>query len=139
MLTNLLLLKLGYGFVPYVSHEKIIEDSKSEYYLALRKSQKTFEGKKENVANWLEYFLGVLEKQAQMAIKMLSAERMETILSPNQLLVWNCLLGVSEITAGEIVKKTGVLRPTVNQALNRLIEMKKIEKIGMGRTTRYRK
>ena len=38
ILTNLLLLKLGYLYMPYVSHEKLIEDNKPEYYLALRHS-----------------------------------------------------------------------------------------------------
>jgi Fic family protein len=138
ILTNLLLLKSGYVFVPYISHEKIIEDNKTEYYLALRKSQKTFESKNEDISAWLEYFLGVLEKQSKMAIELLSTEKMENILSPKQLLVWSFLLDVKEVMAGEIVTKTGVLRPTVNQVLVRLIEMKKIEKIGMGRTTRYK-
>lgn len=138
ILTNLLLLKLNYSFVPYVSHEKIIEDNKAEYYLALRKSQKTFDGKKEDITVWLEYFLKILEIQGQMAMKLLSEEKMETILSPKQLLVWDYLLNVSEVTAGKIVEKTGVLRPTVNQALDRLLDMKKIQRIGMGRTTRYR-
>ena len=41
ILTNLLLLKSGYVFVPYVSHEKLIEDNKPDYYMTLRKSQKT--------------------------------------------------------------------------------------------------
>jgi len=138
ILTNLLLLKFGYGFAPYVSHEKIVEDNKAEYYLALRKSQKTFSGKKEDITAWLEYFLKILETQAQMAIKLLSSERMETLLSPKQLLVWNYLSEVREASAGEIVKKTKVLRPTVNQVLNKLLVIKKIEKIGLGRTTRYR-
>lgn len=138
VLTNLLLLKSGYGFIPYVSHEKLIEDNKSEYYLALRKSQKTFNKDKGDIGAWLEYFLNILEIQAQMALNLLSTENIEAILSPNQLLVWNCLSAVSEATAGTIVKKTKVLRPTVNQALVRLLDMKKIEKIGMGRTTRYK-
>jgi len=138
ILTNLLLLKSGYGFVPYISHEKLIEDNKTEYYLALRKSQKTFDGKSEDVSVWLEYFLKILEMQAVRAIDLLSTERMETLLSPKQILVWNYLSEVSETTAGEIVKKTGVLRPTVNQALDRLLTMKKIQRIGMGRTTRYK-
>lgn len=138
LLTNLLLLKLGYGFVPYISHEKIIEDNKAEYYLALRKSQKTFAGKNENIAVWLEYFLKIVELQAERAIELLATERMELLLSPKQILVWNYLLEVSETTAGEIVKKTGVLRPTVNQALDRLLDMQKIQRLGMGRTTRYR-
>lgn len=138
ILTNLLLLKLGYGFVPYVSHEKIIEDHKSEYYLALRKNQKTFDGKNENITVWLEYFLKILELQAIRAIDLLSTEKMEILLSPKQILVWNYLLEVTETTAGEIAEKTGVLRPTVNQALDRLLTMKKILRIGMGRTTRYK-
>ena len=138
VLTNLLLLKSGYMFVPYVSHEKIIEDNKTEYYLALRKSQRTFDGRKEDIMPWVEYFLMILHEQARMAIDMLSMERIETILSPKQLLVWNYLISADEATAGEIVKNTKVLRPTVNQALDRLLELKKIQRIGMGRTTRYK-
>src|SRR3990167_5547311 len=42
ILTNLLLLQQGYLYMPYVSHEKLIEDNKPEYYVALRQSQKTF-------------------------------------------------------------------------------------------------
>ncbi|MCX5726750.1 MAG: Fic family protein [Candidatus Saganbacteria bacterium] len=37
VLTNLLLLKEGYLYMPYVSHEKLVEDNKPEYYMALRK------------------------------------------------------------------------------------------------------
>ena len=124
--------------MPYVSHEKLIEDSKASYYLSLRKSQQTFTQKNGDITAWLEYFLKILETQAKMAIDLLSSEKMEKLLSPNQLLVWDYLLGVTEITAGEIVKNTKVLRPTVNQVLSRLLDMKKIEKIGMGSTTRYK-
>ena len=138
IITNLLLLKSGYSFMPYVSHEKLIEDSKASYYLSLRKSQQTFTQKNGDITAWLEYFLKILETQAKMAIDLLSSEKMEKLLSPNQLLVWDYLLGVTEITAGEIVKNTKVLRPTVNQVLSRLLDMKKIEKIGMGSTTRYK-
>lgn len=138
ILTNLLLLKSGYGFAPYVSHEKLIEDNKTEYYLSLRKSQKTFDGKNDEAAAWLQYFLLILQTQAQMAIELLSTEKIETILSPKQLEVWNYLLTIKQATAGEIAKKTGVIRPTINQALSRLLAMKKIQKIGLGRTTRYK-
>jgi Fic family protein len=138
VLTNLLLLKSGYAFTPYISHEKLVEDTKPEYYLALRKSQKTFYSDNENITAWLEYFLKILARQAQMAIELLSAEKMDKILSPKQLLVWDYIAEAVETTAGEIAKHTKVLRPTVNQALSRLLDMKKIEKIGMGSTTRYK-
>ena len=39
LLTNLLLLKCGYNYVMYSSLESIIEENKSSYYLALRKTQ----------------------------------------------------------------------------------------------------
>lgn len=138
ILTNLLLLQNSYGFVPYVSHEKIVEDTKNEYYLALRKSQKTFGGKQEDITPWLEYFLKAIEIQAVSAIDMLRTEKIEALLSPKQLQVWEYLLSVFETTAGSIVKETGVVRPTVNQALDKLLGMKKIDRIGMGRATRYR-
>jgi len=45
----------------------------------------------------------------------------------------------SSPTTGGITKKTTVKRPTVSQALSRLLELEKIERIGLGRGTRYRK
>jgi DNA-binding transcriptional ArsR family regulator len=46
---------------------------------------------------------------------------------------------VKEATPGEIAKKAKIVRPTVHQALNRLLRLKKVDRIGMGRSTRYRK
>lgn len=138
VLTNLLLLKAGYLYMPYVSHEKLIEDNKPEYYLALRKSQKTIKTKKENILPWLEFFLTILLNQSKMALDLLSKERIEKLLSKNQLAVLSYLEKVTEASPNEIAQKTKIARPTVNQVLNRLIDFKKIERIGLGRSTRYR-
>ena len=43
ILTNLLMLQADYPYIPYVSHEKLIEDNKPDYYLALHRSQSTFQ------------------------------------------------------------------------------------------------
>ncbi len=139
ILTNLLLLQHGYLFVPYVSHEKLVEDNKPDYYMALRKSQNTFKTKQENINAWLEFFMNTLLAQARGAVKLLTEENMETILSPNQWAVWQYLQTVEEASPGEISKKSKVARPTVNQALQKLLKMKKIARLGMGRATRYRK
>ncbi len=139
ILTNLLLLKCGYEYAPYVSHEKLIEDNKADYYLALRKSQKTMRGRKPDVSVWLEFFLSVIYKQAEMAIHLLSKESVEKLLSPKQLLIWEFLQGAEVVTVGEISTKTKVARPTVKQVLNKLLVLKKIERVGLGRTTRYHK
>ncbi|MEK9154206.1 MAG: Fic family protein [Patescibacteria group bacterium] len=139
VLTNLLLLKEGYLYAPYVSHEKLIEDNKPDYYVALRRSQKTFKTEREDIMSWLEFFFGVLLQQAQMAIGLLSKENIEKILSPKQLAVWEYLQQHEATTPGEISKATGVARRTMNQALDKLLQLKKVERVGLGRTTRYRK
>jgi Fic family protein len=139
VLTNLLLLKEGYLYVPYVSHEKLVEDNKPDYYIALRRSQKTFKTEHEDIMPWLEFFFGVLLQQAQMAIDLLSKENIEKILSPKQSAVWEYLQQHEAATPGEISKATGVARRTMNQALDKLLQLKKVERIGLGRTTRYKK
>jgi len=139
VLTNQLLLKEGYLYMPYVSHEKLIEDNKNDYYLSLRQSQKTFGSKSEDIGPWLNFFLDVLLKQSRMAIRLFEAEDIEKLLSRKQLRVWEYLQKVVEVAPKELSQKTKVARPTINQILNKLLELKKIERIGEGRSTRYRK
>ena len=139
ILTNLLLLKQGYQFMPFISHEKLIEDNKTDYYLALRRSQKTFGAKEEDITPWLEFFLSILQTQAKQAVDLLSADYIETTLSSKQMEVWQFLQSVNETSAGEIAVVTKISRPTVNQVLEKLLRLKKIEKIGLGSATRYRK
>ena len=124
--------------MPYVSHEKLIEDNKSDYYLALRKSQKTIKHKNENIIPWLNFFYDVLLKQASSAVELMSDESIEKLLSPKQLAVWEYLKSVNVATPKEISEHAGVARPTINQALEVLLRFKKIERIGLGRTTRYK-
>lgn len=138
VLTNFMLLQAGYLYMPYVSHEKLVEDNKPEYYLALRQSQKTFRTGKEDINHWLKFFLSILLKQSQLAINLLSSENLGELLSPNQRLVWEYLQTIDEAAPKIIAKKTGVKRPTVSQALNKLLKLKKIQRLGLGRTTRYR-
>jgi len=137
VLTNLLLLKEGYLYMPYVSHEKIIEDNKPEYYLALRQSQKTFKTGNETIIPWLDFFLTIFLKQSEMAIDLLSKENIERLLTQKQLAVWNYLQKVDSSTPREISEQTKVAYPTVRQAIDKLLRLKKIERIGQGRSTSY--
>ncbi len=139
ILTNLLLLKEGYLYMPYISHEKLIEDNKPDYYVALRRSQKTIGTKKENVMPWLDFFFTIFLKQSQMALELLSKEKVEKILTQKQLAVWEFLQKVEEASPDEISDKTKIAQPTVRQALDKLLRLKKIERVGLGRSTKYRK
>lgn len=137
ILTNLLLLKEGYLYVPYVSHEKLIEDNKPEYYVALRTSQKTFKTDREDITTSLLFFLEILLKQSEMAVDLLSAENIEKTLSQKQLTAWQYLKKVGQASPLEIAQNTGIARPTVNQVMEKLLRLKKVERIGLGRSTRY--
>ncbi len=139
ILTNLLLLQAGYLYMPYVSHEKLVEDNKPDYYIALRRSQKTMGTEKENITGWLNFFLDIVLKQSQMAVELLSKENIEKILSEKQLIVWQYIEKAKEVKTGDIIKNTNIARPTVKQALDALLKLKKIERIGLGRSARYRK
>lgn len=138
ILTNLLMLQAGYAYMPYASHEKIIEDNKPEYYLALRQSQKTFSTKKQTIQPWVEFFLDVTLQQSKQALELFSEENIERLLSPRQLEVWQYMQDVIEATPRELSVKLNIPRPTINQVLDKLLDLKKIERLGIGRGTRYR-
>lgn len=139
ILTNVLLLHACYLYMPYVSHEKIIEQRKEEYYIALRKSQETFGTDHESIRPWLQFFLGVVDAQGKQAMKLLESEHLEDTLSKKQFQVWEYIASSQDASAGGIADHTGIPRPTVNQALEKLLALGKIKRMGVGRATRYRK
>ncbi len=137
VMTNLLLLRAGYQFTQYVSHEQIVERRKDEYYIALIKSQETFKTDHDTIAPWLNFFLGVVKEQATKALAFLEEEHIEDTLSPKQYEVWKYISGVGEASVGDIVGATGIALGTVRQALERLLEIEKVKRVGRGRGTRY--
>ena len=138
VLTNLLLLQHGYAYVPYVSHEKIIEANKIEYYLALRNSQVTFRTDQEDLTPWLSFFVRVLREQVEQALELISKTEVAKLLSPQQQKVWEYILTVSDdFTPRDIEAACEIPRPTVSQVLEKLLKLKWIERRGLGRGTRY--
>lgn len=137
VLTNLLLLRSGYQFIQYVSHEQIVERRKDEYYIALRKSQETFKTDNDIISPWLNFFLSTIREQATKALSYLEEEKAEDTLSPKQFEVWKHISSVGEAAPGEIVKATDIALGTVRQALDRLVELGKVKRVGRGRGTRY--
>ena len=74
-----------------------------------------------------------------MAIDLLSKENIERLLTEKQLAVWSYFEKVDSATPREISKKTKVAYPTVRQAIDKLMRLKKIERVGQGRSTSYKK
>jgi len=139
-LTNLLLLKAGYAYVPYVALDEIIEEMKAEYYLALRATQKNHKTDNEDIAPWLEYLLGVLVKQVERARKLIESDQPEKLLSEKQMQIYQLFGSSKDIGVAEISKllKGKIPKATIKQALSRLVLLKLLERIGQARSTRYR-
>ncbi|MBN1914826.1 MAG: Fic family protein [Parachlamydiales bacterium] len=57
LLTLILLYHSDYSVGQYISIEKIIEQTKDEYYSALQKSSHKWHEGKHDLQSWLEYFL----------------------------------------------------------------------------------
>jgi len=138
VLTNLMLLQADYAFTPFVSHEKIIEDNKADYYLALNQTQQSWKTDTEDIAPWLQFFLNVLDAQSQQALKLMTDEPVELFLSDMQRAVWEFANTVETFSRGEAIKATGLNPRTVDHTLKKLVDMHKLERRGQARATRYR-
>lgn len=140
-LNNLLLLKAGYGYIPYVSLDEIIEETKADYYLALRAVQKFHKTDYENITPWVNYLLDAFFKQIEQARKLMNSDQPEKLLSEKQAEIYRLFdaekeLGVAEINA---LLKEKMPQVTIKQALSRLVVLRLLERIGQARGTRYKK
>lgn len=140
-LTNLLMLKAGYFYIPYVSMEEIIEERRLDYYLALRATQKNHKTDHEDITPWVNFLLDVLIEQTERAHKIMESDQPEKLLSEKQLQIYRFFDQKETLSKGEIFDLLGGSMPEVSirQALSRLIALKLIERIGAGRGIRYEK
>ena len=140
LLTNLMLLQHGYAFAAVVSHEHLIETRKADYYLALNKSQSNWKSKKEDISVWLLYFLRIIREQARQALKILEGDNIDYLLSEKQLDLWRWAnqLPKKTFSRKQTIEALGFQARTVEASIKKLVNLKKIRKIGEGRATRYR-
>jgi Fic family protein len=137
ILTNLLLLQVGYSYMPYVSLEKIIEDHKVEYYLALRTAQKDGKSAQADIARWIHFFLDAMVRQIEVLRDFLQDEPTQNLLSPNQQKSLALLEKYEEISTKLIATRLKIPAVSAKQILSRLLELKLVKRIGVGRATRY--
>jgi len=140
LLTNLLLLQQDYNFTSIVSHEKQVEAVKADYYLALNKAQKTWKTKQEDISSWLLFFLKIVQFQAREALKILEGDKIEYLLSEKQLLLWQWAndLSTKQFSRGDAIAALDFPPRTVESIIKKLLDMKKLERLGQGRAVRYR-
>lgn len=139
ILTSLLLAKSGYTYMPYASLEKIIEDHKTEYYVALRTAQKDGKSPKAAMARWLHFFIDVMVRQIEVLQGFLESAPTDSLLSPNQQRALTLFENADEISTKLVSDELGIPAVSAKQILNRLLELKLVKRLGAGRTTRYQK
>lgn len=140
LITNLMMLQSGYSFSTLVSHEKIVEETKAEYYLALNKTQRTWKSENEDVSPWLLYIFDVFLRQAREAQRILESDQFEYLLSEKQLAFWQWTqsLGGKEFNRGDAIDALGFPPRTIEQIIKKLVDIKRLDQLGQGRATRYR-
>lgn len=137
IVTTLLLLKSGYNYVPYSSIERIVEENKDAYYLALRTSQKFIRTEHENLDAWVHFFLYTLKQQKDILLRKVERERRLEKLPP---VAEKLLVLVKErgrMTISDAVTLLEVNRNTAKVHLRQLVKQGRLVPHGRGKTSWY--
>lgn len=138
VLTTLLLLQAGYSYLPYSSLESVIENSKEQYYLALRQTQTTLRTETPNWQPWLGFFLRAMQQQKRrLASKV---EREKFLLSDLPALAMQILdqgRQHGRVTIGDMIRITGVSRNTLKEHFRSLVGNGFLVRHGAGKGSWY--
>ena len=138
ILTTLLLLQAGYAYVPYSSLESVIEQSKEEYYLALRQTQGTILTDSPHWQPWLLFFLRALQQQVRrLAFKVEREKIALAAMSELAVAILDYARDHGRVTMGTMVQVTGASRNTLKDHFRNLVEKNMILQYGGGRSTWY--
>lgn len=142
-LTTLLLLQLGYSYVSYSSFERVIEENKDSYYLALRRGQAELEEGKDKaksggMTDWIMFFLRSMQKQ-KVALEAKMKDEWAVLSLPRlSLQIIELIKSRGPTSVAETVAATGANRNTVKAHFKNLVGNEYLISEGVGRGTRYR-
>lgn len=136
LLTNLCLLKRGYEFCMYTSHEKVVEDNKDAYYIALRQTQATLK-RGADLNPWLIFFLKTLEQQIA-ALKTLLIPKKPGRLTALEDKTLETIRIHQPVSIGFLERQTGIKRVTLKNILSRLKNEGIIEMQGRRKGSLYK-
>jgi len=137
ILTNLLLLRNGYSFIQYSSHERVVEANNDKYYIALRESQKNLESNIDFSLTWVEFFLELLKIQKDELKAKIEREREAHRLPDLSEKICTLANDQGRITVAVISREFRANRNTIKKHLQRLVKIGRLVKHGKGRGTYY--
>lgn len=139
LLTNLLLMQSGYGFVQYVSFEHIIEQKKAAYYQALMEGQKNRYTENERIDVWTLFFLNCLvELVEKLEAKVKTFRETGGYLNERQKTVLQYIRENQPVKMADLLSILPEYSPsTIKKDLQYLVKELEIEKIGEKKGTIY--
>lgn len=139
LLTTLLLLKLDYPFIQYVSFEHVVENKKEAYYRALMDGQKDRNTGNERLSFWVVFFLESLaELTRRLEIKYATYKNLKISLNDRQQAVLQVFEKEQSAQVGDLEKLLpSYSRNTIKKDLAYLVDEGLLLKVGAGRGVRY--
>ncbi|MBA3721031.1 MAG: Fic family protein [Parachlamydiaceae bacterium] len=138
LLTTLLMLKCGYFYAPYSSLESIIEANKEGYYLALQRTQKSWQNNNPDWNPWLLFFFNCLQRQKKhLEIKLEKERMLFNVLPPLSSQILELLKAHGRLGISEIAVLTNANRNTLKKTLVVLVKENYIIRKGVGKASWY--
>ena len=138
ILTTLLLLQAGYAYVPYSSLESVIENSKENYYLALRQTQTTIRVDAPNWQPWLLLFMRALQQQKRrLAVKVEREKNALAALPELAVKILDYVRDQGRVTTRDMVREFGASPNTLKATFTSLVDKGLLVRHGGGRSTWY--
>jgi Fic family protein len=135
LLSTLLLLKEGYGWIEYVSFEHEVESRKNEYYKVLMECQQNRPG--ENISPWVHFFTNCLSNIQQQLMQKLESKTEDVSTSPRMQQIRMYVEHHAGAKTGEIAVRLGLPLPTVKKDVAMMVNSGMLIRHGIGAGTNY--
>jgi Fic family protein len=137
VLTNLLLLRAGYAYMPYSSLERVVEENREQYYRSLRSAQGPLDTDESHLMDWLRFFLLCLVEQKNALSEKVKRERVMTSLSSLDERILQVAREHGRLTLTDALKLTRANRNTLKLHLKQLVKSGHLQLLGRGRSSWY--
>jgi hypothetical protein len=123
--------------VPYSSLERVVEENKDRYYLALRHAQSTLGKGESKLGEWVSFLLGCLTIQKNVLLARIQREQLVAPLAPLAEKLLQIAREHGRVTTASGTSITGANRNTVKVHLRALVASGQLVTRGQGRGTWY--
>lgn len=137
VLTNLLLLRAGYTYMPYSSLERVVEENREQYYRALRSAQGTLDKDESHLMDWIRFFLLCLAEQKNSLAEKVRREKVMAALSALDEQLLQLARQHGRLTLTGALRFTKANRNTLKLHLRQLVRAGRLQMLGRGRSSWY--